>query len=449
MPERRGEGRLMKKVLWICNIMLPVIGQKLNLAYSNREGWLSGIFERVRRREAPFTLGICFPLEKNQIAELEKAGKLRQGKLAVDGIACYAFGEDLSVPEIYDGRLENSFEGIFADFVPDLIHIFGTEFPHALAAVRAFGRPERTLTGIQGLCGEIAKVYMAGLPEKVCRQVTFRDLVRRDSIRQQQEKFIRRGEREAEVIRRSGHITGRTGFDREGTAKINPKAVYHPMNETMRGEFYTGEWKLEECEEHSIFLGQGDYPLKGMHFVLMSMGLLLPDYPDMKLYVAGNSVISCGTLKEKLKLPAYGRYLLGLMDRYGLRDKVIMKGKMDAEQMKRQFLQSSIYVCPSVLENSPNTVGEAQLLGVPVAASRMGGIPDLITDGEDGLLFPVGDERAMAEAFRKLWDRKRDEGGLCLAERISAKERVRGRTTHDGEKNYARLLEIYTEIGQK
>ncbi len=34
----------MKRVLWICNIMLPVIARKLSLPYSNREGWLSGIF---------------------------------------------------------------------------------------------------------------------------------------------------------------------------------------------------------------------------------------------------------------------------------------------------------------------------------------------------------------------------------------------------------------------
>ncbi len=60
---------------------------------------------------------------------------------------------------------------------------------------------------------------------------------------------------------------------------------------TMRQEFYSGSWELESCERHSLFLGQGDYPLKRMHFVLEAMERLLPDYPDLKLYVAGNSVI--------------------------------------------------------------------------------------------------------------------------------------------------------------
>lgn len=454
----------MNRILWICNIMLPAIGRELNMPYSNREGWLSGIFERVCREEAPFTLGVCFPADEGQLQELrlkEKEGaQLKSaserisgkrkadmaGAFSVNGVSCYAFAENLNTPEVYDEGMEAAFREIFLDFQPDMIHIFGTEFPHALAAVRAFGKPERTLIGIQGLCGEIAKVYMAGLPEAVQRKVTFRDFIRKDSIRQQQEKFIRRGENEAETIRNCGNITGRTRFDREGTAKLNPDAAYYSMNETLREEFYTGQWRMEECEPHSIFLGQGDYPLKGMHFVLEAMALLVQNYPDCRLYVAGSSVISHGTLKEKLKLPAYGKYLLSQIKGYGLEKHVTMLGKLDAEGMKEQYLKSSVFVCASVLENSPNTVGEAQLLGAPVAASMAGGIPDMVTDGEDGLLFPAGDAGGLAKAIERIWSMDTDDAGLCLAERISGNARRRARSTHNGEANYRRLLSIYNEI---
>ena len=44
--------------------MLPAIGQELHLPYSNREGWLSGIFEKVCGKEVPFVLGVCFPLDR-------------------------------------------------------------------------------------------------------------------------------------------------------------------------------------------------------------------------------------------------------------------------------------------------------------------------------------------------------------------------------------------------
>ncbi len=436
----------MYKVLWICNIMLPAIGRELHLPYSNREGWLSGIFEKVQKEKAPFLLGICFPLGKGGSGGLAGNEKDAVKKISVQGVGCYAFWEDLGTPEVYDPGMEDRFREIIRDFEPDIIHIFGTEFPHALAAVRAFGKPERTLVGIQGLCGEIAKVYMACLPEKVQRRVTFRDLVRRDSLRRQQEKFMGRGEHEAQAIQGCGNITGRTRFDREGAARINPAARYYPMNETMRQEFYTGRWKLGECEEHSIFLGQGDYPLKGMHFVLKAASILVPKYPDLKLYVAGSDILRHKTLKEKLKIPAYGKYLLELIRKYKLEGRVIMLGKLDAGEMKRRFLASSVFVCASVLENSPNTVGEAQLLGVPTVASQVGGIPDMVTEGEDGLLFPGGDAGKLAEKIEVLWDRTKDENGMCLAERVSEGAIIRARAAHDGERNYRRLLEIYNDI---
>ena len=169
-------------------------------------------------------------------------------------------------------------------------------------------------------------------------------------------------------------------------------------------------------------------------------------YPGAKLYVAGNSILGHGTLKEKLKLPAYGKYLLSLIKKYHLEDSIILLGKLNAEEMKQQFLKSSVFLCPSVLENSPNTVGEAQLLGVPVAASMTGGIPDMIEDGKDGLLFPVGDVKEMAEQIETLWNRTKGENGLCFAEHISEGARRKARITHDGEANYLRLLEIYDKI---
>ncbi len=433
----------MKRVLWVCNIMLPAIAEELHLPYSVREGWLSGIFERVTDGRAPFELGVCFPVESWP----ENLTGKESGAFTVHGVKCYAFWEKLSQPERYDPSLERRLAGIVQDFQPDILHIFGTEFPHSLGAVRAFGSPERTLIGIQGLCGEIAGVYMAGLPKAVQSKVTFRDFVRRDSLRRQQQKFVLRAQNEAQAIEGCGSITGRTGFDREGTARINPKARYYRMNETMRREFYTGAWDQDACEPYSIFLGQGDYPLKGMHFVLEAMSLLLPDYPQLKLYVAGNSVIEHKTLKQRLKLSAYGKYLLNLIRRYGLEGRVVTTGKLTAPEMKERFLRCSVFVCPSVLENSPNTVGEAMLLGVPVAASKTGGIPDMITDGKDGLLFETGDAGALAEAVRRLWSKEKDGSGLTLAGRISLQAARRAAVAHDGERNYLRLLEIYREIG--
>lgn len=453
----------MKKVLWICNIMLPAIARELGMPYSNREGWLSGIYEKTLQGEVPFEITVCFPMRKEDLAKIpvtsifncdaaeteEKAGAGRSGKnrknagfLKIKGsrTPCYAFEEDLSKPENYDPGLEARIQGILKDAKPDMIHIFGTEFPHCLAAVRAFHNPQKTLIGIQGLCGEIAKTYRAGLPENVFKQTSFRDVVRQDSMRQQQNKFYQRAENERQALLLTDHITGRTEFDRAETAKINPRANYYLMNETMRQEFYEGEWKAEQTECHSIFLGQGDYPLKGMHFLLEAMGRLKENYPDLKLYVAGNSIISYETARDKCKLSAYGKYLLVLIRLYELQDQVIVLGRLSAEEMKTQFLRSSVFVCPSVMENSPNTIGEAMLLGVPVVASKTGGIPSMVEDGVTGLLFHNGDAEDLADSIDRIWSDQ------TLVKELSAHERIRASYIHDGSKNYERLLEIYREI---
>ncbi|MDE7332886.1 MAG: glycosyltransferase family 4 protein [Lachnospiraceae bacterium] len=449
----------MKRVLWVCNIMLPAIARELNLPYSNREGWLSGIFEKVMDKKAPFTLGICFPVKNLKELPVQEArmidsriyvvSRVRVKCFSLFDTMCYGFKEDVSRPEEHSLSYDIQLKMILDDFKPDIIHIFGTEFPHCMSAARACNRPEKILIGMQGICKEIEEVYMTGLPEKVQGDETLRDRLRNDSVRSQQAKFLMRGVFEADAIKRCGNVTGRTRFDREYAARINPKAEYFHMNETMRREFYTGQWKMEESQEHRIFLGQGDYPLKGMHFMLEAMALLLSQYPDTMLYVAGNSIINYQTLKDKLKISAYGKYLLELIKKYGLEENIVMVGKLTAKEMKEQFLKCSVYVCPSVLENSPNTVGEAQLLGVPVAASETGGIPDMIEDGETGLLFPVGDIEALARAIKRLWDRRKDENGETLAQRISRKAQERARVTHDGERNYARLLEIYEAVGEK
>ena len=131
------------------------------------------------------------------------------------------------------------------DYVPDVIHCFGTEYPHTLAVCRAYPHPERILLGIQGICSLCAEAYFADLPERVTRKVTFRELVNRDSLRSQQEKFARRGVMEREAIGLAGNITGRTAWDREVTTGWNPGAQYYPMNETLRASFYEGSWNPE------------------------------------------------------------------------------------------------------------------------------------------------------------------------------------------------------------
>lgn len=419
------------RVLWVCNIMLPLIAKELGVESSNKEGWLTGLSQRIlESTNAEIELGICFPASSNDLSGRTK-----------DGSFCYyGFVEDTLHEETYDAALEGRMKEIMADFKPDLIHIFGTEYGHTLAALRAFGKPEKSLVGIQGVCTACAREYLYGIPDWIAKRTTFRDFIKKDNLQKQKAKMEMRGLRETEALALTGHVTGRTDFDREEAYKANPKAKYHFMNETLRGCFYQGSWELENCERHSVFVSQANYPLKGFHFVLEALPELIVRYPDIKVYVAGDSIVRGDSLTERLKISGYGKYLKELIEQKNIKEHVVFIGQTDAPRMKERFCKAHVFVSASAIENSPNSVGEAMLLGVPVVASNVGGVPSMVTDGEEALLYPANDVKALAEAVCRIFES--DELALALSE----KSRIRAHKTHNPDINFGRLLEIYHEI---
>ena len=419
------------KILWLCNIILPAVSNELNLKASNKEGWLSGICDAVSK-EKNFKLAICFPVPK----------KYAGLKWVINEIAYYGFYEDTKHPEKYDEKLEGQLKNIVDDFEPDLVHIFGTEYPHTLAMCKCIeDRPRiKSLIGFQGILDIYKHHYFDGLPDSVINCVTFRDFIKRDSLRIQQKKYALRAINEVEAVKKAQHVTGRTPFDKGFSEKVNPDAEYHFLNETLRKEFYQGEWKYDKCEKHSIFLSQGNYPIKGLHVMLEALDMLKYAYDDIKLYVAGDNVTKTETLKDKIKLSAYGKYLLKLIKEYELEDRVVFLGSIDASQIKKQLLNSNVFVCPSTIENSPNSLGEAMILGVPSITSNVGGISGIFERDIDGLMFDNCEAGDLAKCIDDLFK------DVPLQIKFSSAASLHAKKTHNSQNNYRRLVEIYEKI---
>ncbi|MBO4291096.1 MAG: glycosyltransferase family 4 protein [Lachnospiraceae bacterium] len=457
------------KILWLCNVMLPAVAEQFHIEASNKEGWLSGLADVMlkKQEENNTELAVAFPAP----AELLTGGEEffeRQIPLQGSVLTGYGFREDVARPDRYDEGLERRMRQILERCRPDVVHIFGTEYPHTLAMCRVFPDKRRLLITIQGLCSVYANAYFADLPGRVKQMRTFRDLVKRDSILQQQEKFERRGKMEIEAVKLAGNIGGRTEWDRFYTGQWNPDAKYYVMKETLRSNFYEDRWSRKNCEEHSVFLSQGDYPIKGLHYMLLALPEILKEYPDTHVYVAGAGIAEYKTLKQKIKISAYGRYLRELIIRGGLADHVTFLGRLDSEQMKERYLKSHLFVCCSSIENSPNSLGEAMLLGMPCVSADVGGIPSIFTDGEDGLLYPgfrspdnafdrlpenagsiavgEGEEvllrnaQALAKAVAEIWRDEKKQAVYCENARVHALR------NHNREENYRSTMEVYSAI---
>lgn len=422
------------RVLWICNRCIPVVAKHLNIECGNKEGWLTGLSEKLLAEQNDnLKLGVCFPL--NDRPNLKEDCE----------VTAYTFFEDCINFEKYDEALERRFKEIFENFNPDVIHIFGTEMSHTLAACRACEKPERILIGIQGLCSVYAEHYFDGIPQRIIKKNTLRDFLKRDNIFQQKEKFSERGRHEIEALSIAGNVTGRTDWDRFYSKKYAMNAEYHFMNETLRANFYEGKWNFDNCEKYSIFVSQGDYPIKGLHILLQALPEVLKIYPETKVYVAGNVITGEGSLKKKILIGRYGKYLKELIKKGNLSDNIIFLGSLNAFEMKERYLKSNVFLSPSVMENSPNSVGEAMLLGMPVISSDVGGVRNLLVDKTEGFIYSAKDLKELVNAVCEVFSINGSDRQKAMGE--AATEHAR--KTHDPKVNYLRLLEIYEKIVKK
>lgn len=415
------------KVLWICNQMPSILARSVGKKAGNKEGWVTGMALQMAENRS-ITMGMAFPV---------KQAEMYHG--ITEGITYYSFQEDTDHPEEYDSGLEASLGLICEEFTPDIIHIFGTEYPHTLAMLRLKEWRNRVLVHLQGLMVPYSEVFYAEIPEDVIEGATFRDVLKKDSIWQQKEKYVKRALNETECLKLCRHASGRTAFDREYLMSVNSSCAYYMVNETLRPQFYGKIWEPSKCVKHRIFVSQGNYPIKGIHFMLEALGKLVEKYPDVTLHVSGDKITASKTLKDKLKLSSYGKYLKALIKKYHLEEHVVFTGSLNAEQMLLEYMEAEVYVIPSMIENSPNSLGEAMILGIPSVAARVGGIPSIATEDEV-LMYDVTNTQELANQISSLFDNP--EKAVLLGRRA----REHALLTHDAKANYKMLCWVYEKI---
>lgn len=107
--------------------------------------------------------------------------------------------------------------------------------------------------------------------------------------------------------------------------------------------------------------------------------------------------------------------LHNLARQLGIAGRVRFLGK--ADEPERILQASDLFVLPSLTEGMPNSLLEAMATGLPCIATRVGGTPDLIAHGQNGVLVPPGDPKAVAEAMAHLLEYPREAAGLGLEAR--------------------------------
>ena len=417
-------------ILWLINIPLPEIAQKMKIPKANGGGWIEGMIEALDKYKQ-IKLSIVFPNDGNNA---------EYNRLKIGNKNCYGFFKSNKNTWDYDPHIENQFIKILKEVQPDIIHIFGTEYPHSLSMVKAcekMGLLHRTLLQIQGLVSIYAKHYYANLPEDVIKRYTIRDLLRGDNIKRQKEKFEKRGKFEIQALEKANFVIGRTDWDAACVKRINSEIFYLKCNETLRAEFYRHNWSLDACKRHSIFVSQSSYPIKGFHLMLEAMKDIIKVYPDAHLYTTGVNPLQEKSLKKKIKVSSYQYYLEELIERYCWTEHITFLGSLNEKEMCKKYLESHVFVSCSSIENSSNSVGEAMLLGIPTVSSDVGGIKNLLIHEKEGYIYPYDEPYMLAYYIMKLFS----NDTLCREFSVNAK--IHAKKTHDVLKNAQDLLNIY------
>lgn len=292
---------------------------------------------------------------------------------------------EVSRVDFFGLKSKKSFKKIFSLIQPDLVHIHGTEYARAYRAYQsAFESNINTVVTIQGLISEVYKNYLSGIDVvSIIKYRFFSTLKLKHNYLFKLISIKKNSYFEKKIIKKINNIIGRTNWDFYKTISIQKNRTYHHVNRVLRAQFYSArKWDFNLCEKNTIFISQGDYPIKGLHLGLRIIYELKKEIPKMKLRIAGKNPL------DNLNDP-YSKYINNLIDDFSLSENVNFLGVLNANDMINEYLKCNVYVQTSIVENSPNSLGEAMYLGVPTIASNCGGTNQMIDHRFNGFLFDI------------------------------------------------------------
>jgi glycosyltransferase involved in cell wall biosynthesis len=164
-------------------------------------------------------------------------------------------------------------------------------------------------------------------------------------------------------------------------------------------------------------------PQKGVHMLVRAAAQLRT--PEAQVVVVGD-----GPNRARIE---------NEIERLGLRRRVHVTGFVPHDQVPAVLAHADVFVMPSVYEELGSALVEAQWAGLPIVATRVGGIPDVVDDGATGVLVPPGDPTALARAVDDLLSDPRRARTLARRGQAAA-------TRYDWTRLGAQVLDVYETV---
>lgn len=414
------------RILWIGGSGLYVPSQQGRSGY-NGGGWVASVQKELMQHDN-ITLGISFCKDGEPTKVVQDGVTYypvpNHSKSKKDKILDLFKLNDAARDEVLWPYYEHKFKEVIEDFKPDVIHIFGSELYHGLAARVAGNIP--MVLHIQGLLS--LSIYIL-LPPGFSRReyiMSGKGLKGKFYHLQYLAYWNRSVHREKAILKAVPHVIGRTDWDRQALAVLNPKATYHYGGEILRDVFYEKKDR-QMSKDRPVITTTISFPTYKGYDVILKVANILKN--ELHLNFQWN---------------VYGNIDPDFMEKHiGLSHQdlnINLCGVASAETLRDALLSSTMYFHSSYIENSPNSVGEAQMVGVPVVASRVGGTDSMVEHGKTGFLYPVTDPYIAAYYIRRLIDNKEENMA------IGKKAREIALVRHDKRQIVEELLDVYEQI---
>ena len=245
---------------------------------------------------------------------------------------------------------------LLRELQPDVVNAHAAHY--AIAALRA-GYP--TLLTIHGVVRKEAEIYRSTLFDRL--------------------RFLLENGYERYALRRVRDIVAISPYVL-GEYRERSNASWHRIDNPLPPEFF----ELPNREQSGQLLYPGTIDeRKNVLDLVRAMAIVSESLPHAQLRIAGRTTN-----------PAYYRQVQALVAKENLHENVALIGLQDMEAMMQEYSRSAAVLLASRQETAPMAVIEAMAAAKPVVATRVGGVPDLVEDGQTGYLVEAGDATGLA-----------------------------------------------------
>lgn len=366
------------KVLWFTNKDFL----SLNKDY-NGGGWMSSLRDEILKRD-----GIDLA-----IASMS----WRLNKECDDGVTYYQtfyrksfisklldkFKSYESVCKLSDAKYVRLFMDIIDDYNPDLIEIWGTENNYGLII------PYTKIPCVIHLQGILNPYLNCLLPPTFSRF----DFLLSKGLSALRKKYIElkswkyQIEREKIILSNCQYLSGRTEWDKNISTLYANQAQYFVCNEMLRNKFYNAsKWKMKINSPMKLLSVISSPLYKGVDLILKTAKIL------------------CEQTNVEFEWDVFGIEDVSFVEKHinVHHNKVHINvcGIINADDVIRNMMNADLYIHPSYIDNSPNSICEAQYIGVPVIACNVGGVSSLIKNRNTGFLVPANDPYSLSAIIK-------------------------------------------------